>query len=107
MIGYVVPHRLYPAGYHCNPTLPLPFASIASQKKFIGFYHTGLYADQDLLAWFVREFPKHSALKLDMGKSCVRFKNPDKIPYDLIGKLMQKTTVNDFILLYEKNYKKK
>ena len=70
-LGYVVPHRLYPAGYHCKPAEPLPFAGIASTKSAITFYHMGMYADPDLMAWFVAEFPKHSSRKLDMGKSCV------------------------------------
>jgi len=106
MIGYVVTHEIYPAGYHCDPKLPLPFANIASQKNFIGFYHMGIYANPGLLEWFVKEYPKHSDTKLDMGKSCIRFKKMDKIPYDLIGKLMRKMTVNDWIKLYEKNIKK-
>ncbi len=85
MIGYVVPHSIYPVGYHCNPELPLPFMNIASQKNFIAVYHMGIYADKDLLDWFVTEFPKHSKLKLDMGKSCIRFKKPEQIPFELIG----------------------
>ena len=106
MIGYVVPHDIYPDGYHCDPKLPLPFANIASQKNFIGFYHMGIYANKPLLEWFVMEYPKHSDIKLDMGKSCIRFKKMDKIPYDLIGKLMSKMSVKDWINLYEKNIKK-
>ena len=72
-LGYVVPHSVYPDGYHCKPAEPLPFAGIASQKQSINFYHMGMYSDPDLLKWFVSEFPKHSKQKLDMGKSCVRF----------------------------------
>ena len=106
MIGYVVPHDIYPGGYHCDPKLPLPFANIASQKNFIGFYHMGIYANPKLLEWFVKEYSKQSDTKLDMGKSCVRFKKMDKIPYDLIGKLMSKMSVNDWIKLYEKNIKR-
>ena len=106
MIGYVVPHDIYPGGYHCDPKLPLPFANIASQKNFISFYHMGIYANPELLKWFVKEYPKQSDTKLDMGKSCVRFKKMDKIPYDLIGKLMSKMSVNDWIKLYEKNIKR-
>jgi len=106
MIGYVVPHDIYPDGYHCDPKLPLPFANIASQKNFIGFYHMGIYANPELLKWFVKEYSKQSDTKLDMGKSCVRFKKMDKIPYDLIGKLMRKMSVNDWIKLYEKNIKR-
>lgn len=106
MLGYVVPHSIFPAGYHCDPKLPLPFASIASQKNFIAFYHMGIYANPELLNWFVNEYPKHCKAKLDMGKSCVRFKKMDNIPYQLIGELMQKMTPNDWISLYEKNYKR-
>lgn len=105
MIGYVIPHSLYPDGYHCSPELPLPFANIASQKNFIALYHMGIYADKNLLDWFVKEFPKHSKAKLDMGKSCIRFKNPEHIPYDLIGELMKKISTKEWISLYEKNYK--
>lgn len=102
MIGYVVPHKLYPKGYHCTPELPLPFANIASQKNFIAFYHMGIYSNKKLLDWFIAEYPKHTTAKLDMGKSCVRFKNPDKIPFDLIGELMSKITVEEWIEQYEK-----
>ncbi|PWJ43999.1 DUF1801 domain-containing protein [Sediminitomix flava] len=107
MIGYVVPHSLYPKGYHCNPELPLPFLNIASQKNFIGFYHMGIYADTDLLDWFVTEFPKHSKYKLDMGKSCIRFKKVDHIPYDLIAELVRKITPEDWINTYDKSFSKK
>lgn len=106
MIGYVVPHKLYPAGYHCNPELPLPFMSIASQKNFIAFYHMGIYADPKLLSWFKNEFPRHSDRKLDMGKSCLRFKKPAEIPLELIGSLVKKTSVKDWIKLYETKLKK-
>ena len=105
MIGFVVPHKIYPNGYHCDPKLPLLFANIASQKNFIGFYHMGIYANPELLEWFVKEYPKYSDTKLDMGKSCVRFKKMDKMPYDLIGKLMRKISVKDWIKLYEQNIK--
>lgn len=101
MIGFVVPHSLYPKGYHCNPNLPLPFINIGSQKNFIAFHHFGIYAVKELFDWFVVEYPKHSKRKLDMGKSCIRFKNVDDIPYHLIGKLCNKLTVNEWINLYE------
>ncbi|MCB9208401.1 MAG: DUF1801 domain-containing protein [Ignavibacteriales bacterium] len=107
MIGYWVPHSIYPAGYHCNPKLPLPFINIASQKNFIALYHMGIYADQKLMDWFLKEYPKHSDAKLDMGKSCIRFKKIDQIPYKLIGELASKVTVEKWIETYEKNYKKK
>ncbi len=106
MIGYVIPHTLYPAGYHCKPELPLPFLNIASQKNFIAVYHMGMYADKKLLDWFTAEFPEHSKAKLDMGKSCIRFKKPEQIPFELIGELASKMTVKEWIALYEKNYKK-
>lgn len=101
MIGYVVPHSIYPKGYHCSPELPLPFVNIASQKNFIAVYHMGIYSDEKLLNWFVEEFPKHSKAKLDMGKSCIRFKKMDQIPYDLIGELLTKMTVNQWIERYD------
>jgi hypothetical protein len=106
MIGYVVPHSIYPAGYHCNPKLPLPFVNIASQKNFIALYHMGIYADPGLLKWFTGEYPKHSKTKLDMGKSCTRFKKAEDIPYNLIGELMKKITVKDWIKTYEENYRR-
>lgn len=105
-LGYVVPHTIYPAGYHCKPTEPLPFAGLASQKHSINFYHMGIYADPELLNWFVAEFPKHTKQKLDMGKSCIRFKKFDDIPYKLIGDLMQKISVEKWINIYETNLKK-
>jgi uncharacterized protein YdhG (YjbR/CyaY superfamily) len=106
MIGYVVPHSIYPAGYHCTPKLPLPFMSFASQKNSINFYHMGIYANPELLNWFTTEYPKHCKAKLDMGKSCIRFKKMDQIPFDLIGELVQKVSVEDWISCYESNYKR-
>ncbi len=107
MIGYVVPKSIYPDGYHCDTSLPLPFVNIASQKNFIALYHMGIYANPELLDWFVAEYPKHCKRKLDMGKSCIRFKKAEEIPFELIAELMQKMTVKDWIALYEKNIKKK
>jgi hypothetical protein len=106
MIGYVVPHRLYPAGYHCDPKLPLPFVSIAAQKNFIALYHMGIYAMPELMDWFVTEYPKHSKAKLDMGKSCIRFKKANDIPLELIGQLMQKVTLETWVGVYETQYKR-
>lgn len=106
MMGYCVPHSLYPAGYHCDPKTPLPFMGMASQKNFIAVYHMGIYADPVLLKWFTTEFPKHSKTKLDMGKSCIRFKKMDTIPFKLIGELAGKMTPQDWIGIYEKNMKK-
>jgi hypothetical protein len=105
MLGYSVPHKIYPAGYHCNPKDPLPFMSIASQKNFVAVYHMGMYADKKLLDWFVKEFPKHSKSKLDMGKSCIRFKKMDDVPVKLIGELASKMTAKEWISLYEKAFK--
>lgn len=106
MIGYVVPHSLYAPGYHCDPKLPLPFINIASQKNFVALYHSGIYADKKLLDWFVGEYPKHVKTKLDMGKSCIRFKKMENIPYELIAELCQKITPKAWIELYEKNIKR-
>jgi uncharacterized protein YdhG (YjbR/CyaY superfamily) len=106
MIGYVVPHSMYPDGYHCDPKLPLPFMSIASQKNFIAIYHMGLYANQKLMNWFLQEYPKHCDTKLDIGKSCIRFKKMDQIPFDLIGELSKKVTVKEWIATYEESFKK-
>lgn len=105
-LGYVIPHTLYPAGYHCKPSEPLPFAGLASQKNSINFYHMGIYADPELMKWFVSEFPKHSKQKLDMGKSCIRFKKFDDIPYQLIGELMKKISAKEWINIYETKMKK-
>jgi uncharacterized protein YdhG (YjbR/CyaY superfamily) len=104
MIGYVVPHSLYPAGYHCTPALPLPYMNVASQKNFIAVYHMGIYANPKLLKWFTDECSKRLTGKLDMGKSCIRFKKPANIPFDLLGELAGKLTVAEWIKLYEKNY---
>lgn len=97
ILGYVVPHSIYPNGYHCNPKLPLPFINIASQKNFIALYHMGIYADPALLQWFTTEYPKHCNHKLDIGKSCIRFKKLDQIPFDLIAELARKMSVEDWI----------
>ncbi|GAB3330374.1 DUF1801 domain-containing protein [Marivirga atlantica] len=101
MLGYVVPHELYPKGYHVNPELPLPFINLASQKNFIALYHSGIYASADLLEWFKEEYAKQVPTKLDMGKSCIRFKNIKNIPFDLIAELAEKMTPQQWIELYE------
>lgn len=106
MIGYVVPHSIYPDGYHCSPELPLPFMNIASQKNFIALYHMGIYADEKLLNWFTSEYPKYVKTKLDMGKSCIRFKKMDQIPYNLIAELVQKMSVQNWIDRYESAVKR-
>lgn len=102
MPSWVVPHSRYPEGYHCDPKQPLPFLSIASQKSHVAVYHMGIYADPKLLAWFQKEYPKHVKTKLDMGKSCIRFKKVETIPYELIGELCGKMTVDDWVALYAK-----
>ena len=102
MIGWSVPLETFPAGYHCSPGTPLPFINLASQKNFIALYHMGIYANDELLNWFVEEYPKHSKQKLDMGKSCIRFKKPDEIPFELIAELSKRMTPKDWISIYEK-----
>jgi hypothetical protein len=106
MIGYVVPHKLYKDGYHCDPTLPVPFMNIASQKNHIAVYHMALY-DGALLDWFKDEWKVYSSKKLDMGKCCIRFKKPEDVPVELIGVLASKLTPQQWIDIYEKGIKKK
>ena len=103
MLGYVVPHTLYPKGYHCDTALPLPFMNLANQKNFIAFYHMGIYADETVKNTFVEAYEQQFKRKLDMGKSCMRFKKEEHIPYDLIGKLVKQISVNEWIERYEKN----
>ena len=106
MIGNVVPHSKYPADYHCDPKQPLPFMNIASQKNFIAVYHMGMYANPSLLKWFTGAHAKASPKKLDMGKSCIRYKNPGDMPVELIGELASKITIDQWIAGYEKNLKR-
>lgn len=106
MLGFVVPHSVYPNGYHCDTKLPLPFINLASQKNFIVIYHKGMYAKKELLDWFTKEYPKYCKYKLDMGKSCVRFKKMNDIPYKLIGELTAKMTTKEWIRIYETNTNK-
>ncbi len=101
MLGYYVPHSIYPNGYHCDTKLPLPFINLASQKNFIALYHSGIYAKKELYDWFVKEYPKYCKYKIDMGKSCIRFKKTDDIPYKLIAQLLSKMTVDEWINIYE------
>lgn len=105
-IGYVVPHSLFPAGYHCDPKLPLPFINIAAQKNFIAIYHMGIYVNQKLLNWFLEEYSNVSKKKLDMGKSCMRFKKSEDIPFQLIEQLVRKISVQDWISLYQNSFHK-
>lgn len=107
MPGYVVPHSLFPAGYHCDPKLPLPFINIASQKNFIALYHMGIYANPGLLQWFQTEYKKHVPSKLDMGKSCIRFKKVEQIPYELLAELFKKMTPEEWIKIYKDAFVKK
>lgn len=106
MMGWSVPHSIYPAGYHCNPKDPLPFMGLASQKNSINLYHMGIYADPKLLKWFQDAHVKASPKKLDMGKSCIRYKKPEDIPFDLIGELAKKMTPDEWITIYEKALKR-
>ena len=106
MLAYYVPKSIYPDGYHCKPFPPLPFINLASQKNFIALYHSGVYAKKELYDWFVSEYPKHCKYKLDMGKSCIRFKKMDDIPYNLIEQLMGKMSVEEWINIYENAIKK-
>ena len=102
MPGAVIPHSLYEGGYHCSPELPVPFASIASQKNFVALYNSAVYAIPELYDWWVAEYPKHAKRKLDMGKSCIRFKSINNIPYDLIAELCQKVSPQDYLEIYKK-----
>ena len=106
-IGYCVPHSLYSSGYHCDPKQPLPFMNIASQKNFIALYHMGIYAKKELLDWFTKEYPNHCKTKLDMGKSCIRFKKVEDIPYKLIAELTKKMSASEWLKIYEANFKRK
>ncbi len=106
MLGYVVPHSIYPEGYHCNPKDPLPFLGIASQKNHIAVYHMGIYTDPALLKWFTTKYEKTIPTKLDMGKSCIRFKNQKNIPFELLGELATKMTVEEWIEKYNELVKK-
>src|SRR5437868_4148938 len=104
MVGYVVPHEMYPEGYHCNPKQALPFMNIASQKNYISFHHMGIYGNPELLKWFMSEYSKHTSSKLDMGKGCIRFKKPEEIPNKLIAELVKKVSAKDWINMYEKAF---
>lgn len=101
MINYIVPHKIYPNGYHVNPKTPLPFMSLASQKNFVALYHMGVYGDPKLLKWFTDSYAKACKTKLDMGKSCIRMKKMDDVPYELIAELSAKLTPKQWIDCYE------
>ena len=85
--------------------LPLPFINIASQKNFIALYHSGIYAENELSEWFKNEYPKYCKAKLVMGKSCIRFKKIELIPFDLIAQLTKKMSCEKWIKIYESNIK--
>ena len=101
MPGYVVPLKTYPQGYHTAKNTALPFISFASQKNFVALYHFGMYVDTDLMNWFVGEYLKHMSTKLDMGKSCIRFKKPEQIPFELITELCAQRSTEQWIECYE------
>lgn len=98
MIGYYVPHRIYPAGYHCNPKQPLPFACLASQKNYMSIYLMTVYGGDE--TWF-REQWARSGKKLDMGKSCIRFKKLDDLALDVIGAAIRRVPLKGYIAQYE------
>jgi hypothetical protein len=100
MISYHVPHRLYPAGYHCNPQQPLPFVALAAQKNHYALYMFGLYFDLDEARQFEREW-RAAGKRFDMGKSCVRFKRLDDVPLDVLGKAIQRVKLRAFLGTYE------
>lgn len=101
MPAWYVPHAIYPAGYHCDPKQPLPFASVASQKGHIGIYIFCIYQDEALRDWFIDAW-KASGKRLDMGMSCIRVKKLDDVPLDVLGKLFKKVKAKDFVAAYEK-----
>lgn len=106
MIAFVVPHSVYPDGYHCNPKLPLPFISLASQKQYLAVYHMGLYADDELMQWFRAAWAERVEGRLDMGKSCIRLRKVDQVPHDLFGELAGRMTPQDWIERYEARVKR-
>lgn len=100
MIGYSVPHRVYPKGYHANPKLPLPYAALAAQKGSYSLYLMGVYGDPALETWLRQQWAS-SGRKLDMGKACIRFKKLEDLPLELIGELLRKMPVATYIERYE------
>jgi len=106
MLGYVIPHTVYPDGYHCDPKSPLPFMNLASQKNFVAVYSMVLYAKSEVMDWFTLEYAKRCTYKLDSGKSCIRFKKMDDIPFELIGELTAKVDTEEWISIYESSIKK-
>ena len=100
-IWYSIPHSIYPDGYHCKTSEPLPLIGLSNAKAHISFTHMGVYADEDLRTWWEEEYAKQCKYKLDMGKGCIRFKKMEDIPFELIGELCQKISVQDWIDMYE------
>ena len=101
MIGWFVPHRVYPAGYHCDPKQPVPFAGLASQKNYMSLYLMCIYGDEKHRMWFEKAWAK-TGKKLDMGKSCIRFKKVEDLPLDLIEEAIARVPVGVFLAQYEK-----
>jgi len=99
-LGWFVPHSVFPDGYHCDPTQPVPFAGLASQKNYMSLYLMCIYGDQRQRTWFEKEWKK-TGKKLSMGKACVRFKNVDDVPLDLITKAVGRVPVKKFLAHYE------
>jgi uncharacterized protein YdhG (YjbR/CyaY superfamily) len=106
MISYVIPYSVYPPGYHCAPKQPLPFVSLAAQKNFFAFYHMGVYAKPELLEWYIKTYEETMNRKADVGKSCIRFKKAEHISFELLGELVHSVSSEEWIALYEKNYKR-
>ncbi|HLG93693.1 MAG TPA: DUF1801 domain-containing protein [candidate division Zixibacteria bacterium] len=104
MIGYAVPHSVYPPGYHCDPKQPLPFVGLASQKNHMAVYMMNIYMDKETENWFIKAY-KASGKKLDIGKSCLRFKKVEDLALDVIGQAVGRKSVKEYIALYEKNRK--
>lgn len=102
MIGYYIPHRIYPAGYHCDPKQPLPFAGLASQKSHMSVYLTCLYFSDSDRQTFEADW-KAAGKKLDMGKCCIRFKRLEEVALDVLGKTIAKATAKEYIRNYEAN----
>jgi hypothetical protein len=100
MIGYFVPHSVYPAGYHCDPRQPLPFAGLASQKNHMSLYLCSAYASPEHESWFRKAWTADGR-KLDMGKACVRFKKLEDVPLEVVGEAVRRMPVKEFVRIYE------
>lgn len=100
MIGYVVPHSLYPAGYPCDPKLPLPYAALASQRQHVSLHLMTVYGDAATAQWF-RQAVKAAGKRLDMGKCCVRFKRLADVPLDVIGQVIARVPPDKYIARFE------